>query len=114
MADTKFILDWESGAGAQLELMCIPTPPAKDGTERESRYSIKYMPPLRTTIRTVQDLPFSSEILTQIDEGINQLIRAVNSRSGGGAAPPADNAQTDLNTFGDLLFNLVFSGYMAI
>lgn len=110
-----YSLDWQVGAGVQLELLSPPQQgPSAPGGDR--LYQLKYTPPLRTTIRTVQTLPLAPSDLKEVDDGINALVTAVNARAaapGAGTPPPGPATGGEFQTLGDLLFSLIIADYMA-
>jgi len=111
----KYCLDWHTGPGVQLELLSPPQlGPGTSGADR--LYQLKYTPPLRTTIRTVQNLPLAQNDLTEVDNGINSLVTAVNARAadpGHGPPSPGPASGNEFQTLGDLLFGLIIADYMA-
>jgi len=70
-----FKLDWYAGASAQVEVF-------SPSADEEIMYKFKYTPPFRSTIRPpVEDIRIGKGELDPINQGLDQLITAIDQRS---------------------------------
>ena len=103
-----FSLNWYAGPSTQVELFS----PQAGAT---GPYQLKYTPPMRTTIRSIQDLNLGNFELQPLNAQMEALVTALNARSSAGAGDEAAVTaapEAEMRTLGDLLLNLIIPPYI--
>jgi CHAT domain-containing protein len=108
MASSKFVLDWFAGPSAQVEIISPPT--NSDGT-----YQLRYIPPLRSTIRPPSDYRnLGPSEIDPLSAELDKLVPVFKSRGKTTApqgVPPVDMLD-QLRNIGELLYYLLLPQYI--